>query len=47
MHLPDEAKNAVANYVDASTGENTAAEITLKDADITLKPFAVAVVKLN
>ena len=47
MHLPDEAKNAVANYVDASTGESAPAETTLKNADLTLKPFAVAVVQLN
>ncbi len=47
VHLPAEAKNAIANYVDESTGENSAAEITLKDEDLTLKPFAVAVVQLN
>jgi hypothetical protein len=47
MHLPAEAKNAIVHYVDASTGENVPAEITLKDADIMLKPFTVDVVGLN
>jgi hypothetical protein len=47
VHLPDEAKNAVANYVDASTGENAPAEAILKDGNIRLKPFAVTVVQLN
>ncbi len=47
MHLPAEVTNAVAHYVDGSTGENPAAQITLKDADITLKPFTVAVIQLD
>lgn len=47
MVLPAETKNAVADYVDESTDENLPAETTLKDAGITLKPFAVAVIQLN
>jgi hypothetical protein len=47
MHLPDEAKNAVANYVDVSTGEHAPAQTTAKNGNITLKPFAVAVVQVN
>ncbi len=47
VNLPAEAKGALAEYVDVSTGENSPAEIRLDNATVTLKPFAVAVIELN
>lgn len=48
LHLPGEAKGSSLQYVDTSTGEGEAASMTVNnDADITLQPFAVAVVQLN
>ncbi len=45
--LPVEAKDAVENYVDRSTGENPAAPTKLNNGELTLNPFAVAVIQLN
>jgi len=45
--LPAQAKDALAEYVDLSTGENPPAQIKLKSSAITLKPFSVAVINLN
>ena len=48
LHLPDEAKGASMRYVDKTTMESEAASAAVDNtADITLKPFAVAVVKFN
>ncbi len=51
INLPAEAQNAMADYVDMSTGEKPVAQKQLQKASITLKPFAVTVfafiVKLN
>ena len=47
INLPAEAKSASAAYVDVTTGENPPAQITLSDTTIILKPFCVAVVRLN
>jgi hypothetical protein len=46
INLPAEAQNAMAGYVDMSTGENPIAEKQLQKASITLKPFAVTVLQL-
>lgn len=45
--LPAETKDAVANYVDESTGENPVASTKLNNGELTLKPFAVVVIQLN
>lgn len=45
--LPAEAKDAIAEYVDVTTGENAIAQIKIKEQQIDLKPFAVAVIQLN
>lgn len=47
LHLPAEAKNATLYCVDGSTGENEAASFVIKESEVTLKPFAVAVVQLK
>ena len=47
INLPAEAKGALADYVDVTTGENPPAQIRLDNTTITLKPFAVEVVQLN
>ncbi len=47
VSLPVETKDAIINYVDVSTGENPAAQMKVKDTTVTLKPFAVAVLKLQ
>ena len=48
LHLPDEAEGSSMRYVDAGTGESEATSATVgDDTNITLKPFAVAVVQLN
>jgi hypothetical protein len=47
INLPVETKNATADYVDVSTGENPIAHMEIKDSSITLKPFAVAVLELK
>ena len=44
--LPANAKNASADYVDMSTGENPAAHIKLAEATVTLQPFSVMVIQL-
>ena len=46
INLPADAKNTTADYVDVSTGENPVAQTKLKDAQITLQPFEVAVIQL-
>lgn len=45
--LPDEAKGSVVNMVDVSTGENEPAQLQINGRNITLKPFAVAVVEVK
>ena len=45
--LSAETKNAFINYVDVSTGENPSAQKQVTDSTLTLKPFAVAVLKLQ
>ena len=47
INLPAEAKSALVDYVDVTTGENPPAQIQLNNTAITLKPFAVEVVRLN
>ena len=47
INLPDEAKKALAEYVDVTTGENPPAQMRLESGLLTLKPFAVEVLKLN
>lgn len=45
--LPEEAKGAIADYVDISTNEHPPASMHLTDRVISLKPFAVAVIQLK
>lgn len=45
--LPAEAKGALTDYVDVTTGENPPEQLTLDNAAITLKPFCVAVIQLK
>ncbi len=47
VRLPDGMKGKTVEYVDANTGDNPIGEYNLPNGDITLKPFAVAVVHLN
>jgi hypothetical protein len=47
INLPVETKDATADYVDVSTGENPIAHMEIKDSSVTLQPFAVAVLKLR
>lgn len=47
INLPAEAKDAVVDYVDVNTGENPIESTKLKEAQIILKPFSVAVIQLN
>ncbi|MEP6847027.1 MAG: hypothetical protein ABI861_13535 [Panacibacter sp.] len=47
MGLPADLIKGMVNYVDESTGENSIAEMQLNDNVITLKPFAVAVIKVK
>jgi hypothetical protein len=47
INLPAEAKNAIADYVDATTGENPPAQQRITNSVIVLKPFAVEVLQLN
>jgi hypothetical protein len=45
IDLPAAAKNARADYVDITTGDNPVAQYQLDTNTITLRPFAVAVVR--
>lgn len=45
--LPPDAKSKTISSVDVSTGENPPSKIEITDNTITLKPFAVAVVRMN
>ncbi len=45
--MPSEAKRALVDYVDTTTGEHSLAQIRLADTVFSLKPFAVAVIQLN
>ena len=47
IDLPSDAKDATASIVDMNTGENPAAQMQLNSNVITLKPFAVAVIRLK
>jgi hypothetical protein len=47
INLPAETKDAPVDYVDVTTGENPPSHMQLNNSVITLKPFAVAVVRLN
>ncbi len=47
LQLPAGTKGAVAKSVDPDTGEKPAAQFTLTDNSITLKPFAVVVLSVN
>ncbi len=40
INLPVDVKNETADYVDGRTGENPVAQMKLKDAKVTLKPFS-------
>lgn len=46
INLPVEAKDATAEYVDESTGENSIAQFLTGDS-LTLQPYAVAVLQLK
>lgn len=47
LQLPAEIKDTWMTYVDITTRENPPQKIQLTDVNITLKPYAVAVVTLN
>ena len=46
LQLPSKLKNNWMSFVDGSTGENPPTKVQLNDNTVTLKPFAVAVIKL-
>jgi hypothetical protein len=47
INLPAGAKNITMSFVDTETGEKPVGQLSADGANITLKPFAVAVVQLN
>jgi hypothetical protein len=47
INLPTEAKDALSEYVDITTGENPSVQTRLAGTAIVLKPFSIIVVQLN
>ena len=47
LQMPDEVKDSWISYVDVTTGENPPMKVRLIGREITLKPYAVAVVLLK
>jgi hypothetical protein len=47
INLPAEAKDALSEYVDTTTGENPPVQTRLAGTAIVLKPFSIVVIQLN